>query len=184
MSDRYLINILDEQVSVGFTGKINVLNAKSKQHLGVITLYEGEVFHASFKGSNHLKAFYSLFIKEMDSDELTYVVEPEIVDEFTRSIHYPYNVLKQKVSEVISEYQLSKENRPPDHLKLMAKPDFIKSGDTVSPTEFKLLTTLSDYNQVADIYKNCDLLDYEITNALVSLRKKNGLVVIKPKPSK
>lgn len=181
MSERYLINILEEQISVGFTGKINVLSRENSQHLGVITLYEGEVYHATFRGSDQLKALFNIFIKELDTDELHYVVEPEVVNPYARSIHYPYKVLKQKISEAISEYKLSKENRPPDHIKLMIKPEFLTVGDKVTPEEFKLLTTISDYNLVRDIYKNCDLLDYEITNALVSLRKKNGLVVIKPK---
>lgn len=181
MSERYLVNILDEQISVGFTGKVNILNKVNKQHLGVITLYEGEVYHASFQGSEQLKAFYNIFIKEIDSDELSYVVEPEVVNPYARTIHYPYKILKQKVSEVISAYKLSRDKRPPDNIKLMIKPEFIKDGDKVTPEEFRLLTTISDYNLVKDIYKNCDLLDYEITNALVSLRKKDGLVVIKPK---
>jgi hypothetical protein len=41
------------------------------------------------------------------------------------------------------------------------------------------MCTISDYSDVSEIYKNSKLLDFEITNALVNLRKKDALKVVK-----
>jgi hypothetical protein len=52
-------------------------------------------------------------------------------------------------------------------------------GADVTSDEFEVLAGLTDYNKVGDIYKNVNLLEYEITNALVSLRMKKALRVFR-----
>lgn len=177
----YLIPILDEQNSVGFTGKVNVLNPSTKQHLGFIALYEGQVYNTKYKGVEGIKAFFNLCVDEFENIELQYVVEPELVDSSQKQIHYPYGTLKRKIKDVIEKFKESKSNKPPGHLKILIKPAFMADGEEVNGEEFELLCTLSDYNLVSDVYQNCKLLDYEITNALVSLRKKNALTVVAKK---
>lgn len=179
MNTNSLIDLLDEQSLVGFTGKVNILDKNSKQFLGMIVFFEGDIYHASFKGILSFKGLCQILIAEEEASDFLPVVEPEIVDEASRSIHFPYNILKKRLMDTIEEYRLSRENRPPNSLKLMVKPEFLESQEKVSGNEFKLLATISDYNLVKDIYEKSSLLDYEITNALVSLRKKNALSVIK-----
>ncbi len=181
MSPDHLISILEEQHSVGFTGKVNVLDRSSNQIFGHVIIFEGDISQCDYKGNEGLKAFYNLCIDEFDETELKYVVEPELVDTTKDSIHYPFSVLKRKITEVVGNYKLNKENRPPDHLKILIKPEFIAKGEAVDNNEYDLLCTLSDYNLVSDVYKHCDLFDYQITNTFVSLRKKNALTVIKNK---
>lgn len=181
MAKDHLISILDEQISVGFTGKINVLNPVSNQMLGSVSLFEGEVIHTSYNSVDGIKAFFNLCVDEFESVELSYVVEPELINLNNRSIHYPYSVLKRKIAQVIENFRASKENKPPNNLKILIRPEFIGLGEEVSGEEYDLLQTIADYNRVSDIYKNSSLLDYEITNCLVSLRKKNALTVIKNK---
>lgn len=181
MAKQHLIHILDEQASVSFTGKINVLNPATKQIHGSILMYEGEVINTLYKSISGIKAFFNLCIDEFESVELSYIVEPELVDINSRQIHYPYSVLKRKIAEVVENFRASKSNRPPNNLKILIKPEFIGLGEGVTGIEYDLLTTISDYNKVEDIYKYSNLLDYEITNCLVSLRKKNALTVIKNK---
>lgn len=177
----YLIPILDEQHSVSFTGKVNILDASTKQHLGQITFYEGQINCASYRGVEGIKGFFNLCVDEFENIDMHYVVEPELVDPALKHIHYPYNTLKKKIADVIENFKESKPNRPPGHIKILIKPEFLVDGDSVSGNEYELLCTMSDYNLVKDIYKNCKLLDYEITNALVSLRKKNALTVVAKK---
>lgn len=181
MVKAHLIHILDEQISVGFTGKVNVLDPFTKQMLGSVYMFEGELIHTKYKSILGIKAFFNLCIDEFENVELNYIVEPELIDLNSRSIHYPYSVLKRKIAEVVENFRASKENRPPDHIKILIRPEFIGLGEDVTGAEFDLLNTISDYNRVGDIYKYCSLLDYEITNCLVSLRKKNALTVVKNK---
>lgn len=174
-----LFPILEEQVSVGFTGKVNILDPASKMLLGSVEMSEGEVWSSFYKRRKGLKAFYNLCIDSFrEGTEFYYVVEPEILNS-SRTIHYPFTVLRRKTAQVVEEFKNNQDLRPPGHLKLLINPEFIKSGKEVEGDEFDLLCCISDYNKVDDIYKNCDLLDYQITNSLVSLRKKNALTVVK-----
>lgn len=173
-----LITILDEQNSVAFTGRVNVLDSQTKQLLGEVILNDGQVAFCKYKGIEALKAFFNLCIDEYEGQPFTYIVEPELFDISKKHIHYPFGVLKRKIAEVIEKYSESKQNRPPDSLKILIKPDFIDEGELTTGEEYELLCTLSDYNLVSDVYSNCQLIDYEITNALVSLRKKNALTVV------
>ncbi|MCO4753430.1 MAG: hypothetical protein KC478_03060 [Bacteriovoracaceae bacterium] len=179
MRTEELFPILDEQVSVGFTGKVNVLDDLTKRLLGSIDLSEGEVWSCSYRSNLGLKAFFNLCIDSFEGDDIfSYVVEPEILQS-SRSIHYPYSVLKRKSAEVLESFKESKSLRPPGGLKLIVNPEFLTSGAQVEGDEYDLLCSIADYNKVEEIYKNCELLDYQITNALVSLRKKNALTVVK-----
>ena len=106
------------------------------------------------------------------------MVEPEIVKS-EQIIKYPFSVLKRKTAEIVTNYKEQRAQRPPMNLKLLVEPAFLTSGEEVDENEYDLLCTLSDYNLVEDLYKHSPMLDYEITMALVSLRKKNALRVIK-----
>jgi len=170
---------LEEQHIVGFTGKVNVLDRSSKQIFGYVVFFEGSIIQCHFKGNQGLKGFFNLCIEEFDQVELNYVVEPELVDSTQVTIHYPFSVLKRKIVDVVGNYKSNKENRPPDNLKVLIKPEFVASGAVVDNNEYELLCTLSDFNMVSDVYRNCDLFDYQITNTFVSLRKKNALTVIR-----
>jgi hypothetical protein len=181
LSKEHLVYILDEQVSVGFTGKVNALDSKTSQMLGSIFMKDGKIIDCTYKGSQSVKAFFNLCIDEFDVKNLKYIVEPEIIDQRLETIHYPYSVLKRKIVEVIEKYRAAKLQKPPADLKILTEASFIASGEKVDATEFSLLKTLSDVNRVEDIYSKSPLIDYEITNALVSLRKKKALRVLKNK---
>ncbi len=179
MRTEELFPILDEQVSVGFTGKVNILDALTKGLLGCVEISEGEIWSCKYVSNIGLKAFFNLCVDSFEGDNLfSYVVEPEILQS-SRSIHYPYSVLKRKSAEVLESYKESKSLRPPGELKLIINPEFLSNGAQVEGDEYDLLCSIADYNKVEEIYKNCALLDYQITNALVSLRKKNALTVVK-----
>jgi hypothetical protein len=181
LANKLLFDVIDEQVAVAFTGKINILDVSSSQLYGFIAIYEGEIITVIFKKVGGQKAFYNILIEESEQQSFRYVVEPEIVTDQDKNIHYPVSVLKSRAQEVLENYQASKSNKPPQNIKLSIDPEFITSNQEVSGDEYDLLLTISDYNRVEDIYQNCPLLDYEITNALVSLRRKKALKVIQLK---
>lgn len=181
MANTSLIPVLDEQVAVGFTGKVNVLRAEDRGLEGSISLSEGEVVNANFKGASGMKGFFNACVEAFD-DEFAhdYIVEPERISPPFK-IHYPYSVLRRKVAEVIALYKENKHLRPPGELKLLVSASFIEAGGPVNGEEFELLRTISDYSRVKDIYKNSQLPDYQITNGLVSLRKKKAITTVKSK---
>jgi hypothetical protein len=176
-----LFRSLDEQTLVAFTGRLNILDRISHQMLGVVILREGQIYRCQYRGASGLKAFYNAVIESVQLVPQNFIVEPEIIDEKSRQIHYPYSVLKNKTADVLKRFQAVSGKRPPDNVKLIAKPSFLEAQSEVSETEFQVLCALSEWNSVKDLYQNCKLLDYEITEALVSLRQQEALSVIVPR---
>lgn len=172
------IDTIEEQVLVGFTGKVNIQLRENSQHLGFVSLRDGEVIYAEYNEAKGLKAFYNIYINDKEFSEEQYIVEPEIIDSPIKNIPYPYSVLKNRLKNVYDKYIESKDQKPPDNIKLTINGSFLNSNDWVGSEEYDLLCTISDYNLIKDIYKNSNMLDYEITNALVSLRKRGALKVV------
>ena len=173
-----LMGVIEEQVAVQFTGKVNVLASFNRQFLGHLLFKDGEVIQVRFNGHLGLKAFYQLIIQEHSLHAFDYVVEPELVDEKERQIHYPFAVIKNKMAEVLKQYRESLKVRPPDNVKILIDSEFIDDTLPVTPEEFDVLQVLTEWNNTHDIYQHCQLMDHEITWALVSLRKKGALKIV------
>jgi len=176
-----ILGIIEEQLAVQFTGKINILASFNRQYLGHILFKNGEIFQVIFNGHKSLKAFYQLIIQEYSLQSFYYVVEPEVVEENQRQIHYPYSVIKNKMSDVINQYKEASKYRPPENVKILIEGSFLKEKSEVTPQEFEVLETITEWSKPFDIYQHCDLLDHEVTWALVSLRKKKALKILAPK---
>ena len=173
-----LMNVIDEQMSVQFTGKVNVLSTFNRQFLGHILFKDGEVIQVTFNGMTGMKAFYQVIIQEYSLQSFDYVVEPELVDEKDRQIHYPFAVIRNKMDDVIGLYKKSLKLRPPENVKILIDSEFMQDGLPVTSQEFDILVTLTEWSSPFDVYKNCQLLDHEITMGLVSLRKKGALKIL------
>lgn len=173
-----ILSILDEQVAVAFTGKLNVLSNFNHQFLGHIIFKDGEVIQVRFNGNQGIKALSQLFIQEFSLQSFQYIVEPEVVEDHERQIHLSFQALKNKMAEVLKLYQLSAKNRPPDNVKIIVDAEFLEDSLAVSAEEFEILATLTEWSNPFDIYQHCSLLDHEITAALVSLRKKSALKIL------
>jgi hypothetical protein len=173
-----LFATLDEQTMVNFTGKINVLDQATREMIGVVILKEGEIYRCKYRGVDGLKAFYNIIIESSENVIQDYIVEPEIISDDQKQIHYPYSVLKNKASEIFKRYSEVSHLKPPAHIKLIPKAEFLESKKDVDEAEFQVLCTLAEWSQVRDLYVHCPLLDFEITESLVSLRRKEALTVV------
>lgn len=171
---------IEEQIAVRFTGKVNVLSTYNRQYLGHLLFKDGEIIQAIFQTHKGLKAFYQLIIQEYSLQNFQYVVEPEVVEENERQIHYPFAVIRNKLADILKLYRESLKLRPPDSVKVLIDASFMDDTLAVTPHEFEVLDTLTEWNAPNDIYQHCQLLDHEITMALVSLRKKGALKIIAP----
>lgn len=178
MMESKVLGVIEEQIAVGFTGKVNILATFNRQYLGHILFKNGEIIQVNFNTHNGLKAFYQLIVQEYSLQSFDYIVEPEVVEDHERKIHYPYSVLKNKLVDVIKLYRESLKHRPPDNIKILIDARFMEKEAAVSPEEFEVLEILTEWNSPYDIYHHSHLLDHEITMALVSLRKKGALKII------
>lgn len=176
-----LISVIEDQVSVHFTGKVNVLSHFNRQFLGHLLFRQGVIVDVTFNGNFGTKALYHVFIQEYSLQSFEYVVEPEVVDESLPDLGLRLPELKDKLSEYLELYQQSLKLRPPENVKIVIDPEFIEDSLPVTPSEFEVLCALTESHTPFDIYQHCPLLDHEITMALVGLRKKNALKILATK---
>jgi hypothetical protein len=170
--------VIEEQISVQFTGKVNILSNFNRQYLGHLTFHSGDLIRANYQGQKGLKAFYQIVLQEFTLNSFTYIVEPEVVDESNRDILVPYAILKDRMDEVVKSYQDSLKFRPPENVKIVVDPKFVAGQDTLTHQEYTVLLTLTEWSSPFDIYQHSSLLDHEITWALVGLRKKQALKIM------
>lgn len=178
MSDS-LLAVLDEQSAMGFTGKINVLRRDNAQSHAVILMFEGRIINCAATLRTGEKALLDVVFQDVSNSlALKMVVEPEVVTLDEGSFDWSVEKLKRRARDVYENYLGSKKLRPPGSLKLVLNPNFIVEGQEVAPNEFDVLSAISDYSRVEDIYNHCPLMEYEVTQALVSLRRKGALKVV------
>ncbi|MFN8369367.1 MAG: hypothetical protein U0T83_01945 [Bacteriovoracaceae bacterium] len=174
------MEVLEDQIIFEFTGRVNILKKGTNQYLGRILLKDGELISCEYDKIPGLKAFYNLIIDEQKLD-IHFIIEPEIVNAHDRNMKdkIDFPKFKEKLNLYLAEYNKSLKLKPPGNLKLSINPNFIQKGEEIFAKEFDILCVISDYSKVDDIYKSTSLVDLEITNALISLRKKNALLVLK-----
>lgn len=173
-----LIEVLKEQSSFGFTGKVNMLSRDNGQFLGVIYQQDGLIVGAQIKELKGKKALFNMIFADVDSNEdFRFIVEPELISTDHVQMKIPFDDLKGEAQKLYSQYLTAKKLRPAPTLKLVIDPEIIVSKEEISAEEFDVLSVITEYCKVSDIYKYCKLMDFEITNALVSLRKKKAIKV-------
>ncbi len=172
-----LLDILDEQSAINFSGKINILGAK-KELLGTISIYEGALVNARKNLKNTINnLFYFAFEDLEHSVEVSYIVEPEIISPAQRIFILSIEEFKKKLSHDFSEYQKIKKLRPPNSLKLIPSVSVLPTLENMQPAEFDLLKVISEYAKVSDIYFYSPYAPLATTKLLVSLRKKMAISV-------
>ncbi|MBS1986153.1 MAG: DUF4388 domain-containing protein [Bdellovibrionales bacterium] len=72
---------------------------------------------------------------------------------------------------------------PPSQLKLRASAKNFLSKDAWTSNEYLVLAAVCEYQLTRDIFNNCSLLDHEILEALVDLRRFNILEPVGPTPA-
>lgn len=174
-----LLNILTEQALFGFTGRINIIKSGNRQYLGAISQREGTVVDAQYNGMRSRKALYSALFDDLEGAGHKYVVEPEIIDDSSVVFELSVQSIKKDTANFYQEYTKAKKLKPASGVRLLVDPDFIIEGENVTDDEYTVLSTLCEFNKTEDIYKNINLMEYEVTNALVSLRKKKALKVVR-----
>lgn len=173
-----LIEVLKDQAAFGFTGKINILSRDNNQFLGVIYQQEGLIVGAHVKDIKGKKALLKMIFDDVESNEnFKFIVEPELLSPEVLTMKISFEDIKKEAQTFFQEYVNAKKLKPALHLKLVIDPEIIVSKDDITPEEFDLLMTLSEWCKVSDVYKYSKLMDFEVTRALVSLRKKRAIKV-------
>lgn len=173
-----LIEVLKEQASFGFTGKVNVLSRENGQFLGVIYQQEGMIVGAHVKDLKGKKALLKMIFDDVESNEnFKFIVEPELLSPENITLKISFEEIRKEAQGHFQEYLSAKKLRPAAHLKLVIDPEIIVSLEEITTQEFDVLSVITEWCKVSDIYKFSKLMDFEITHALISLRKKRAIKV-------
>lgn len=173
-----ILEILKDQTAFGFTGKINFLLKETGQFLGAIFQKDGFIVGAQYGELVGFKAILKMVLEDFHYDQrYKFIVEPEVIGPELQSIKLTHEEIKLEAEKCLHQHFQSKKLRPAENLKLVINAEVIVSKEELTPTEFDVLSTITEWCLVSDIYKNSTLMDYDITNALVSLRKKRAIKV-------
>jgi len=174
-----LIKTLREQSAIGFDGKIVVQDRNLSQHLGNILLCAGTLVGCSFNGERGKKSLLNLLMQEFSSSSsLEYIVEPEVIGLDLIQFEIDLSELEEDFKSILEQTEKNKKLKPPGNKRVVINSDFVCRGATIEPKEFDVLCLISDFGKIQDIYENSFLYEFEVTNALVSLRKKGALKVL------
>ena len=175
-----LLKTLEEQSIINFTGRLNILLAGKRQFLGAIYIKEGRIVHCEYAGEAGAKSLFNLSFEFLDSvRDFEFLLEPEIIEDQSQSMNFTYEGFYEDLKTGYEKYRESKKFKPPGHIKLVINGPFIAEGPAIDEREFEVLSVTSDYSKVDDIYKNCNMNEYEITTSLVSLKKKGAFRILK-----
>ncbi len=173
-----LMEILKEQAAFGFTGKINLLLNTNGQFQGVIYQHEGFIVDASYMGFSGKNALFKMIFEDVEtSDFFKFIVEPELIYEQHFSIKMNFDEVKREAQALYQKFIIAKKLKPSLDLRLVINPEIITNDEEITLSEFDVLSTLAEWCKVADIYRFSKLMEFEVTNALVSLRKKRAIKV-------
>ena len=175
-----LLQTIEEQVTFGFTGKVNALLENSGQYFATIYLEEGILVGCQYKGVNSFRSLVALIFDDVRNiKKFKYVVEPEIVEKNSMTFEEKFSAVRSKIQTLFGKYKQIEGLIPPMDLKLVINSNFINRGDGLTRAEFDVLSTITEFSRVQDIYKESKLYDHEVTIALVNLRRKKAIKVFK-----
>lgn len=173
-----LLDIIKEQAAFGFTGKINLLLSTNGQFQGVVYLQDGLIIGANYAQIKGKKALYKMIFSDVESAQLfKFIVEPEVITQDHYSMKMGFDEVRVEAQGIYQKYLASKKLRPAPGLRLVVDPEIIVNFLEITPSEFDILSVLAEWCTVADVYKYSRLMEYEVTDALVSLRKKRAIKV-------
>ena len=173
-----LMEVLKEQSAFGFTGKVNLLLATNGQFQGVVYQHEGIIVDAIYGVQKGQKALFKMIIEDVETAEhFKFIVEPELVSPEHFSMKMSFDEIKHEAQSIYQKYIVSKKLKPSLGLKLIVDPEIIVNTEEITASEFDILAVLAEWCTVADVYKYSKLMEFEVTNALVGLRKKRAIKV-------
>ena len=108
----------------------------------------------------------------------SFVSEPDLVLSSDHVFEMSESQFLKFKNDYFEQFDELSKLRPNDNLKLVVDNHNFSFSSTLNKSEFDVLCSIVEYSVVKDIYENCDLLDFDITTALISLRKKGVLKVL------
>lgn len=172
-----ILDILEEQNSFAFSGKVTGTEKLSESETFSLWFKEGQLIEVRTQKRSGLKALYEVFFQEFLGVRFNYKLQEEDAT-IAQSIYFPLAQIKIFLNAIVDDLEDHDEFRPDKQLELIIKSGFVKSGPEITELEYNVLELVAKYASVADIYEKTDLLGFEVSKALVSLKRKDAFKVI------
>jgi hypothetical protein len=170
--NKTLADTIREYIESGASGELVV---KSENRVGYISIQDGMLEEATVGPVSGLKALFRI---------LSWPAPQSQFERFERSMVFPmpihlgplefqkaYDRWKQKVAFV-------KEYWPSHQLKLSPRPATYLEKKSWNSKDFLVFSALCESDRVYEVLNNCQLLDVEIVESMIALRKE-GLIAIR-----
>lgn len=172
-----LIDLITENYSFAFSGRIQILDKSTRQYLGSIYQNEGVIINAGFGKLEGKKALASILMKIRAGDDFHFVPEPEIIS----NIHVAFELSEGQFFEFkrdyFEEYDKLSRLKPSEKLQFRLNTKALTVFSGLNHQEFTVVKSIIRDKTVSKIYENTPLLDFDVTKSLVSLRKK-GIILV------
>ena len=174
------VAVISEHSHLSFTGRINLLDAITNQFLGAVFLNEGKIVDAEYSSKSGKQGLLAVFYQYFNATKnLKLVPEPELIEDGNLNFNLSMDQFKALMKKFFEDFKILKKYEPSRELRLDINPEFIQKGDELSADEFKILEFICGGIKIDDIYNELDDFEFEISQALISLRKKGALKVVK-----
>lgn len=173
-----ILDILEEQNSFAFTGTVIAKDKISGLESATLWFQEGQLVELKTFKRSGLKALYEVFFQEFLGVRFDYILNAEKKLRINQSIFFPLAQIKLFLGTIVDDLEDHDEFSPEKNLKLAIKPDFIIDGAEITELEYQVMELIAKYELVSEIYDKTELLGYEVTKALIELRKKEALIVV------
>ena len=173
-----LVETILENMTISFSGRINILSDLNKQFIGSVVLSDGNLVDAKFRKMSGKKALASLLMEDKSALGMSVVSEPELVSE----LEFSFNMAEQDFfkfkNDYFEQYDLLKKLRPPKNLALSLNSKRLDIYTPLSFSEFDTMKLVLSCKNVGEMYETSNLLEFDVTKSLISLRKK-GIILVK-----
>lgn len=176
-----LIKTLEENANFNFTGIINILDQKTRQFLGSVSMSDGKIANGKWKNLTGLNALIEIAYQDQISESLKFVNEPEIINVSDPSKLIGIQDFKRIASEAYQKIISSQKLAPPVSLRLIANAEFVIEGKEINALEFEVLKQITDDPKVEHLYANIKTSKHQVDMALIRLRKFKAIKVLSNK---
>jgi len=176
-----LIRILEENANFNFTGIINILDQKTRQFLGSVSMSDGKIAGGKWKELMGMSALIEIAYNDQISDNLKFVNEPEVIHVADIAKLIGVQDFKKMASEAYQKILSSQKLAPPKGLRLIVDAEFIINGEDPSALEFKVLKQITDDPKVETLYEHIKAPKHQVDMALIRLRKNRAIKVLSNK---
>lgn len=174
-----LLKTIKDQAALGFCGRINLLVKGSQEFVGAVLINEENIIDCQYQGQNPEIAILKLISLDLDSDKYVVISEPELVESGGHDLNWKVQDLEPKIRSFYESLKRSEKLKPPGDINLIINSKFLAEGAEISYREFVVMGIMTEYSKVSEIYRKCELSEPEVTLALVDLRKKGAVRVVR-----